>query len=165
MTAPEPAPKRHDQQPSSKWCFVCGVENVCGLQLRFFDDGPGGVITRVTLGDTYQSYPGMAHGGILATIMDETLGRAVLSGGDPNEPRFMFTARMEIRYRRPVPLHEEFTARGRVEKDRGRLVTARGEIVLADGTVAVEAEATLAEIPAGQIEQMKMQDVGWQVYP
>jgi len=157
------------QQPRSKWCFVCGVQNTCGLHIRFFDDGPGQVMARITLDDQYQSYPGIAHGGILSTILDETMGRAVLSNGDTNDnihqARFMFTAKMEIRYRRSVPLNQEFIARGRIENDRGRLVTASGQIVLADGTVAVEATATLAEIPQDQIAQMSLDDVGWQVYP
>jgi len=153
------------QQPSSKWCFVCGVENPCGLHIRFFNDGPQRCIARLKLSDIYQSYPGMAHGGILATILDETMGRATLSDDNVDNPRFMFTAKMEIRYRLPVPLHEEIIVRGWVEKDRGRMVMVSGEVMLADGTVAAEASATLVSIPDDQIELMKSQDVGWRVYP
>jgi acyl-coenzyme A thioesterase PaaI-like protein len=163
MTESCPAPQG-DQQPSSKWCFVCGVENLCGLQIRFFNDGPQRCSARITLGDTYQSYPGMVHGGILATILDETMGRAVLSDDGP-EPRFMFTARLDIRYRQPIPLHQEFVVRGWVTKDRGRMVMASGEVILPDGTLAADASATLVEIPPEQIAQMKTQDVGWRVYP
>lgn len=153
----------NSQQPSAKWCFVCGVENPCGLRIRFFNDGHHRALARVTLGDEYQSYPGMAHGGILATILDETMGRAVLADDGPE--RFMFTARMEARFRKPVPLHQEFVARGCVESIRGRTAQVSGEIVLADGTVAVEASATLVDIPSEQVEAMLAQDVGWQVYP
>lgn len=156
-------PPANSQQPSSKWCFVCGVENPYGLHIRFFNEDLHKVIARITLSDVYQSYPGIAHGGILATILDETMGRAILA--DASEQRFMFTAKMEIRYRRPVPLHEEIIVRGWLEKDRGRMVLAQGEVVLADGTVAVEASATLVDIPAEQVEQMLQEDVGWQVYP
>jgi acyl-coenzyme A thioesterase PaaI-like protein len=168
MTDGHESDERHDQQPSARWCFVCGVENPCGLQIRFFNDGHYRALARVTLGDQYQSYPGMAHGGILATILDETMGRAILAEDGSDElrsARFMFTARMELRYRQPVPLHQEFTVRGWVEKDRGRLVQVSGEIMLPDGTVAVEASATLADIPPGQIDDMLAEDVGWQVYP
>jgi acyl-coenzyme A thioesterase PaaI-like protein len=121
------------------------------------------VTSASSLGDAYQSYPGVAHGGILATILDETMGRAVLADDGPE--RFMFTARMETRYRRPVPLHQKFTARGQVESIRGRTAQVSGQIVLADGTVAVEASATLVDIPSEQVEMMLAQDVGWQVYP
>jgi acyl-coenzyme A thioesterase PaaI-like protein len=161
----------HHQQPSSRWCFVCGVENPCGLKIRFFNEGLHRCMTQVTLNEQYQSYPGIAHGGILATILDETMGRAILAeGSEPREitdERFMFTAKIELRYRKSVPLNQEFIARGRVDKDRGRLVMVSGEITLADGTVAVEASATLADIPPEQIGQMLEQTeaIGWQVYP
>lgn len=151
------------QQPSAKWCFVCGVENPCGLKIRFFNDGPQRAMARVTLGDEYQSYPGVAHGGILATILDETMGRAVLADDGPE--RFMFTARMETRFRRPVPLHQEFVVRGQVDSIRDRTALVSGQIALTDGTVAVEVSATLVDIPSEQMEAMLAQDVGWQVYP
>jgi acyl-coenzyme A thioesterase PaaI-like protein len=157
-----------DLQPNSKWCFVCGVENPHGLRVRFLNDGPQRVLMRITLGDVYQGYPGVVHGGILATLLDETMGRAILSGiesYDINQARFMFTAKMDIRYRLPVPLNQEFIVRGRVDQDRGRLVQVSGEVVLPDGTVAVEASATLLDIPPQQIEHMLTQDIGWRVYP
>jgi len=163
-----PSAERFDQQPSARWCFVCGVENPCGLRIRFFNDGYQRVVARVTLGEQYKSYPSMAHGGILATILDETMGRALLADEDADaveEARFMFTAKMEMRYRRPVPLNEELTVRGRVEQDRGRIAQVSGEIALADGTVAVEASATLVDIPHDRVIQILTADVGWQVYP
>jgi acyl-coenzyme A thioesterase PaaI-like protein len=161
----------HTQQASALQCFVCGVENPDGLQIRFFNDGLQRVMARVTLGDQHQSYPGIAHGGIIATILDETMGRAILSDGTPagekniRDERFMFTAKLELRYRKPVPLHQEFVVRGWIEKDRGRMVRVAGDVVLADGSVAVEGVATLADIPAEQIDQMLQTDVGWKVYP
>jgi acyl-coenzyme A thioesterase PaaI-like protein len=165
MTDFQSAVGQDAQQPSSKWCFVCGVENPCGLHIKFFNDGPQQVMARVILHDQYQSYPGIAHGGILATLLDETIGRAVLSVGKDAPARFMFTAKLELRYRQPVPLHTEVIVRGRVEKDRGRMVLCSGEIVLPDGSVAVEASSTLADIPPEQVERMMAEDVGWQVYP
>ena len=161
----------HQQQPSSRWCFVCGVENPCGLKIRFFNEGHHRCMARIALGEQYQSYPGIVHGGILATILDETMGRAILAeGNEPREitdERFMFTAKIEIRYRKTVPLNQEFVVRGRVDKDRGRLVMVSGEIVLGDGTVAVEASATLADIPPDQMGQMldQTEAIGWRVYP
>jgi acyl-coenzyme A thioesterase PaaI-like protein len=164
----QPSDGRHDKQPSSRFCFVCGVENPCGLHVHFFHDGYHRCVARVMLSEQYQSYPGITHGGILATLLDETMGRAILAeeGTDNIDgARFMFTARMEIRYRRPVPLDQEFTVRGRVDEDKGRKVEVSGEVVLADGTVAVEASATLVNIPPDQVAQMMAQDVGWKVYP
>lgn len=167
MPVPVPSAERFDQQPSARWCFVCGVENPCGLHIRFFNDGYQRVVARVMLGEQCQSYPGTAHGGILAAILDETMGRALLSaeGADAIEQaRFMFTAKMEIRYRRPVPLNEELMVRGRVDQSRGRMVLVSGDIALADGSVAVEASATLVDIPQERVTQMLAADIGWQVY-
>lgn len=154
----------HDQQASAKWCFVCGVVNPAGLKIRFFNDGHQQVIARVTFGDEYQSYPGVVHGGLIATVLDETIGRALLAGDTP-EPRFMFTATLNLRYHKSVPLNQEVTVRGRIDKDRGRIVQASGELLLPDGTVAVEATSTLVNIPPEQVADMKEQDIGWQVYP
>lgn len=153
----------HVQQPSARWCFVCGVQNPAGLKIRFFSTGLHCVTAGVVLGEEYQSYPGVAHGGILATILDETMGRAILADDGPE--RFMFTARMDIRYRKAVPLNRPFTANGRVESIRGRVAQVSGEIVLSDGSVAVEASATLVDIPAENLDAMLTQDAGWQVYP
>ena len=157
-------PRSHAQQPSARWCFVCGVANPFGLKIRFFNEGRQRVVARVTFSEEYQSYPGIVHGGLIATVLDETIGRALLADDTP-EPRFMFTAGLNLRYHRPVPLGEEVTVRGWVEKDRGRVVQAGGELLLADGTVAVEATSTLVAIPPAQIDEMKEQDIGWRVYP
>lgn len=151
------------QQPSARWCFVCGVHNPAGLKIKFFSTGHQCVTATVILGDEYQSYPGIAHGGILATILDETMGRAILAEDGPE--RFMFTARMDIRYRKAVPLNQPFIAKGHVESVRGRIAQVSGEIVLGDGSTAVEATATLVDIPAENLEAMLTQDAGWQVYP
>jgi acyl-coenzyme A thioesterase PaaI-like protein len=168
MTDSLPTVGRCDQQPSSRWCFVCGVENPCGLKIRFHNDGYHRSLARVTLGEQYQSYPGIVHGGILTTILDETMGRAILAedgSDDISQARFMFTVKMETRFRKSVPLNEEFIVRGRVEQDRGRMVQVSGEVVLGDGMVAVEASATLVTIPPEQVDQMLSYDVGWKVYP
>lgn len=165
-------PPEKSQQPSARWCFVCGVENPFGLRIRFFSTGHHQVRAEVTFGDEYQSYPGMTHGGILATILDETMGRAVLaSDEDPAQaPRFMVTAKMDLRYKLPVPLGQPVIVRGWVESDRGRMANVRGEVLLPDGQVAVEGSAMLVDIPAQQIDQMKneaggWEALGWKVYP
>lgn len=157
-------PRDHDHapQPNSKMCFVCGVVNPAGLNLRFFNDGPNACRADLILHDQFQGYPGIAHGGIVATMLDEAMGRAPLSG-DPN--RFMYTAKIEIRYRQLVPLHQLLTLIGRIEKDRGRLVNAVAELRLADGTVAAEASGTLMVIPRETLDQIDPDAVGWKIYP
>ncbi len=151
-----------DYQPNSHWCFVCGLKNPAGLHVRFQNDGPGQVKIETQICDLHQGYPGIAHGGIAAAMLDEALGRAGVSG---DHERFFYTAKLEVRYRVSVPLDTDLVIRGRIIKDRGRVATAEGEITLPDGVVAVEATATLFEIPTHEIDAMAGREyVGWKVY-
>lgn len=151
-------------QPNSLMCFCCGLQNAAGLHIRFYDDGPGGCRADVVLHDPHQGYPGIAHGGVVATMLDEVMSRSVLSGPG-NERRLMFTAKMEVRYRQPVPLHQQLTLRGRVEKDRGRVAQVIGQVFLPDGTLAAESSGTLVAIPEEELRRMDTEEVGWRVYP
>lgn len=151
-----------DLQPNSKHCFVCGLENPVGLKLRFFNDADGAVRATLTVADHFQSYPGVAHGGIIATVLDEAMGRAAMVA-DPN--RFLMTVKMEIRYRQPVPTAQPVTVIAQLEKDRGRTATATGRVILPDGAVAVEASGLLAEMPAELSAGMDPETEGWKVYP
>ena len=85
------------KQPNSRHCFVCGLENPVGLKLRIYRTEPGVIETTYTAPDHFQGYPGVLHGGIVASLLDEISGRAHM--GDPSTPRFMFTGKMEIKYR------------------------------------------------------------------
>ena len=61
------------KQPNASMCFVCGRDNPIGLHMQFFDDGEGMVMSKVTPADHFEGYPGVLHGGVLATILDEWL--------------------------------------------------------------------------------------------
>lgn len=150
------------KQPNSQHCFVCGVSNPIGLQIRFYSMGECEVEARVVFTEFYQGYPGITHGGMVATVLDETMGRAILAI-DPQ--RLMVTANMEIRYRQSVPLHTEILFRGTVTKDRRRIAQATGQAILPDSTVAVEASCTLVGIPADKLTTMNTPEIGWRVYP
>lgn len=151
----------HERQPNSQSCFVCGVSNPFGLKLRFYTISDTEAETRIYLTNNYQGYPGIAHGGIIATILDETMGRAVL-GTDPE--RLMVTGKMEIRYRHSIPLETEIVIRGRILKDRVRIAQAEAQAILPDGTVAVEASGTLVMIPPDELAAMNTPEVGWRQY-
>ena len=92
----------HNPQPNSRHCFVCGIANPVGLHLRFYETAPGEVTVECTLPEQYQGYPGVVHGGIVAAMLDEVSGRSYMGNGE--SPRFMFTARLEVRYRKNVPV-------------------------------------------------------------
>ncbi len=138
------------------------MESPVGLKLRFMDDGVGEVRAVYTVSERYQGYPGVVHGGIVAAMLDEAAGRAAMIG-DRN--RFMFTGRMAVRYRRPVPVETELLVIGRIVKDRRRVAEAHSELRLPDGTVAAEADVTLVEVPAEFLPDANLEALGWKVYP
>lgn len=142
-------------------CFVCGLENPAGLRLVFYETGPGEVTATYTPPDQFQGYPGVLHGGIVASLLDEVGGRVVMIG---DHHHFMLTAKMEVKYRRPTPLGQALTVYGRLVKQRGRLALAHAELRLADGAVTAEAELTLADLPGDHIPDDDLEALGWRVY-
>ncbi len=150
-----------NQQPNSKMCFVCGLENPSGLRLRFYDNGKDEVAADFTVQPNHQGYPDVVHGGIVAAILDEAGGRTVMAG-DPL--RFFMTAKIEIRYRRPVPVGRPIKAVGRLVKLRGRLATATAEIRSAAGDVLAEADLVLTMPPDGLLNTADAERLGWRVY-
>jgi acyl-coenzyme A thioesterase PaaI-like protein len=148
-------------QPNSRHCFVCGLENPFGLHLRFYESAPGEVTTEYTAPEHYQGYPGVVHGGIVAAMLDEVTARAHM-GGDP--PRFMYTARLEIQYRKNVPVGQPLRLVGRMGKSKGRTATASGAIYSPDGVILAQAEALLVDVPTDVIESANLEALGWRVY-
>lgn len=149
------------RQPNSNNCFVCGLQNPFGLKLTFHDNGTDEVHCSYSIPDVYQGYPGVAHGGVVAAILDEVVGRTAMIG-DHNH--FMMTAKMELKYRQPVPLNTPLKLVGRQIKQRGRLAQAYGELRLPDGTLAVEITATLIDLPPEfQVGETAREQLGWRV--
>lgn len=134
------------KQPTSLNCFACGKKNPFGLKLEWFNDYDNKQVeTRFELDDNYCSYPGTVHGGIIATILDETSGRAILL--DNNFERLMVTLKMEIVYKRNTPTHTPLRAVGRIIRDGGSRAQVEGEILLPDGTVSAKCTSILFKIP------------------
>ena len=149
-------------QPNSRHCFVCGLENTHGLKLRFYRTAPDEVTVETTIPEQYQGYPGVVHGGIVAAMLDEVTGRTHM-GGDP--PRFMYTARLDIRYRKNVPICQPLRVVGKGGTSKRRTATATGAIYDQDGELLAEADALLVNVPEEMIEDVDLQALGWKVYP
>ena len=149
-----------EKQPNSRMCFVCGIDNPIGLKLKFYTDAEGRCIARFRPKPEHQGYPGHLHGGIISTLLDETMGRVLT-------PRnvFALTGRLEIKFRKPVPLDQELTVVGELTRDRSRAYEARGEIQLADGTSLVEGSGMYIRVPDEMLEEAKEELGFWQVIP
>jgi acyl-coenzyme A thioesterase PaaI-like protein len=150
------------KQPNSRYCFVCGVANPNGLNLKFYDRAPGEVTAETVVPEHFQGYPGIVHGGVVAAMLDEVCGR-VHMGGEP--PRFMFTARMEVQYRQNVPVGKPILIVGRAGRSRGRTAEASGAIFGPAGELLAEATALLVNVPEQMIESTNLSQLGWKVYP
>jgi acyl-coenzyme A thioesterase PaaI-like protein len=151
----------HKLQPNSRHCFVCGLENPNGLQLRFYETGPGEVTADYTVPDHFQGYPGVVHGGIVTAMLDEVTGRAHMHG---EQTRFMFTAKLEIRFRKNVPIGQPLRVVGQVEKSKTRMASSIGKIYGPDGDLLAEAKALLVNLPEGAINEVNLEALGWKVY-
>jgi uncharacterized protein (TIGR00369 family) len=149
------------RQPNSRHCFVCGLESAVGLKVRFDDNGVDEVQVKYTVDDQYQGYPGVVHGGVVAAMLDEVAGRVMMID-DHN--RFFMTARMTLRYRRPVPTETELTMVGRLVSETRRAVQAHAEVRLPDGSVAAEAEVMLVPMIDGTLPDDDLEALGWRVY-
>jgi uncharacterized protein (TIGR00369 family) len=122
--------------PTSPTCFVCGEHNQAGLQQRFFVEDDV-VKTVLRPKEHHCGYANTVHGGIVATILDETMGWAA----NRELRRMCITADITVRYKFPVPADVETLVCARVIKSNRRLVYLEGWIEDPDGQHLAKAEA------------------------
>ena len=117
-------------------CFACGTLNTHGMQLEIHIEA-GRSWTEHRLEQRFEGWEGIAHGGILCTILDEVMAWSLV-GAD----NWGVTARLAVDFKRPVPVDRTIRAEGWVTEMRRRLVTTAGSIVdVADGTLLASADA------------------------
>ena len=146
-------------------CFICGLENPVGLHLHIYETQPGVVESTYFAPDHFQGYPDVLHGGIVAAIIDEISGRALM-GSDAMNPRFMFTAKLEVRYRRNVPTGKLLKIVGKAVKSKARSAEAWAGIYDAEtDELLAEGTTLLMNVPAEQFDVPRLNELGWKVYP
>jgi acyl-coenzyme A thioesterase PaaI-like protein len=107
-------------------CFGCGGDNPRGLRLEFFETAEG-VEAEYNVPEHLQGAPGIAHGGIQATILDEVLCMTAYAKLGTS----VFTGELTVRYVQPVPTETPLVIRGRITESRGRSSFIEGAIHLA----------------------------------
>jgi acyl-coenzyme A thioesterase PaaI-like protein len=122
-------------------CFVCGKDNPDGLHLEFEPEGATGVRTTFVIPDRFQGFAGIAHGGILTTILDECMVNTVWLRGST-----AVTARLEVRLRRPVSVGERVTFRAEVVRESSNRFEVASQARLDDGTLIADGKALLVKI-------------------
>ncbi len=101
----------------------------------------------------------MLHGGIVATLLDEISGRSHMGPADC--PRFMYTAKLEVKYRRNVPIGKPLKIVGRAGRDRGRSAEAWAGIYDAEtGELLAEGNTLLVAVPQDLLDNANLEELG-----
>jgi uncharacterized protein (TIGR00369 family) len=151
------------KQPNSLQCFICGIENPVGLKLKVYEIEEGIVESFYTAPEHFQGYPGILHGGIVAAILDEMCSRALM--GDNPHPRLMVTGKLEVRYRRNVPIGKPLKLVGKAGKSKRKMAESWAGIYDEMNELLAEANAILIDIPQNLLPQTNLNNLGWEVYP
>jgi acyl-coenzyme A thioesterase PaaI-like protein len=131
-------------------CFACGSLNTHGLHLDLHVDGER-CWTTTTLAGRFQGWDGIAHGGIVCTLLDEVMAWSLV-----DHDNWGLTARLSVEFKRPVPLESPIRAEGWVTQSRRRLITTAARLVdPATGTVLATGEATYVAAPEDRKAELK----------
>lgn len=119
-------------KPRKNTCFVCGPDNPEGMRLVFtLDQERSRFVCDFKLSDRYTGPPGHCHGGIIASILDDAMGKV-------NKLREVvaLTKEMTVEYLKPVPLHaplrvesREVAVHGRQHVNMAEIMNQKGEVL------------------------------------
>jgi uncharacterized protein (TIGR00369 family) len=145
MTKPDQnlKPLRHSSQNR---CFGCGPANPAGLHLEFFLAADGTAVCLPIVSDAFEGPAGLVHGGVIATMIDETMSKAVRASGFTS-----MTRQMEIEYLRPVPSGAAIRLEGRVVRSEGRKHWTEARLTDEKGVVLAKGNALFIEVPPSRI--------------
>jgi len=142
--------------PHTHACFVCGDANPRGLKLRFETDGKL-VRARFRPGAEHSGFKGVVHGGITATVLDETMVWACAVA----TKRFAYCAELKVRYLLPLaPDTETVVTAQLVENRKGRIFEAKATLNNTAGQTHVEATGKYFPIRDADLSQFASDFVG-----
>ena len=133
--------------PKKNHCFACGKDNPDGMKLKFeIDTEKQQAICHLQVPKRYQGPPGHVHGGIIATILDEAMGKV-------NKLRNVvaLTKSMTIEYKRPVPLGKPLLVVSFEKSVEGRAHNNVAEIKNEDGEVLARSEGLFIAVDAAKM--------------
>jgi uncharacterized protein (TIGR00369 family) len=122
-------------------CFGCGEANQHGLQLEFLLAEDGTVVCPVSIPEQFEGHPGFLHGGIIATLLDESMSKAVRARG-----LTAMTRHLEVDYRRPVPSRVPIRLEGRIVRDEGRKHWVEATIFDAESGILAHGKGVFVEV-------------------
>ncbi len=122
-------------------CFGCGTNNPHGLHLEFYKTADDSVVTLPVIPDTFEGPAGYLHGGIIATLLDEAMSKAMRVHG-----LAAMTRHMEVDYLKPVPSTRPLRIEARRSHCEGKKHYAQAQILNADGEALAKAKALFIEV-------------------
>jgi acyl-CoA thioesterase FadM len=124
-------------------CFACGTANPIGLNLEFYRRGDS-ICSDLILNKNYEGWDGMAHGGIISTLLDEVMSWTIIY----LKGVFFVTRKMEVKYIKPVLIGASLTVRGELrEERRERFIRAQAKIQDGQGQILSKAIGEFVELP------------------
>jgi acyl-coenzyme A thioesterase PaaI-like protein len=130
--------------------FVSGDPQSDRLRVSYFHRASDNVlVARVWFGPGTEGPPGHAHGGSVASALDEAMGGAAWHAGYP-----VVAARITIDFREMVPIGLEATIEARIERVDGRKIRTRGQLTGEGGTVYADGEGLFIVLEAGQLDRL-----------
>ncbi len=131
-------------------CFACGTENPIGLDLHFYRE-ENSVCTDITLKKNYEGWENMAHGGIISTLIDETMSWTIMFF----KRMFFVTRKMEIKYVKPVLIGIPLRVKGRVvDTTRPPIIKTVAEIRDDKGGLLVKGAAEFVALSRDQLSSV-----------
>ena len=125
-------------------CFGCGPANPIGLHLEFLLAENGAVVCLATLPQHFEGHPGYAHGGIIATLLDEVMSKTVRALGLTG-----LTSQLEIVYRFPVHSGVPIRLEGRLVRIEGRKHWTEARLLDSKGRVLAEGKGLFVAMRSG----------------
>lgn len=130
------------KQPNTHNGFLSGEGNALGLKMTWHDDVERGVVyCETSVPRVFSSYPGVVHGGMVSTLLDETAVRAVML--EEGHDCIMVTARLDVHYKKPTPPETPLRVEGRIIKNSRTKAVTEASIILPDGTVSAVGTAII----------------------
>lgn len=130
------------QARSQSACFVCGQDNPRGLRIRYQRQDSGEMTATWTPSPAWEGFRGIVHGGLVSTVLDEAMSKAVAATGSQ-----ALTAELRVRFRRHVTSGDTFLIRGWVVKRNKRLIETESTLTSPDGTEHAHAWARFLTLP------------------
>jgi len=144
---PTPTTDRQLAVRDDHYCFGCGQQNPIGLKLPFFEDGDTGrVWAPWTPAPEHQGFEGIAHGGLITTVLDEVMGWVIY-----RRQLWAVTGTIDVRFRKPVELGVDTRAVAWIVRETGRKIDVAAELRRpSDDVLLAEATAIFIRVPEEQ---------------